>query len=145
MSRKQLRMDYDKQSRFLPIPENDDESQTTKNSQRGANPRKHLIVRKNPQGRGKIFTTVFETTRGNTYCINAITNHIYSAKFGSKDEDGLFSVILATGESGQTPLILFYDTPEQYERHFNLKLSQETKQRWHKKKISHGISKLSAP
>jgi len=137
-------MDYDKRNGFLPVPENDDESQSTKNSQR-ANPRKHLIVRKNPRGRGKIFIMAFETTHGNTHCINARTNQVYSAKYGSRDEDGLFSVILATGETGQTPLTLFYDTPEQYERHFYLTLSPETKQRWQKKRVSYEISKLSTP
>jgi hypothetical protein len=136
-------MEYEAQNRFLPVPENDETSQASKKSV-GVNPRKHLIVRKNRQGK-KAFITVFETTYGNTYCMNARTNQPYYAKFGSKDEDGLFSVILATGETGQTPLILFYDNPEQYERHFNITLSQTTKERWHKKKVGYGIGKLNLP
>jgi len=126
-------MDYEKQSRFLPVPENDEDSQSSKSSLTGLNKRKHLIVRKNRQGKGKVFTTVFETNYNNTFCTNAKTNQQYNIKFGSKGEDTLFSVILATGESGQTPLILFYDNPEQYERHFNISLTPEAKKKWHKK------------
>ena len=72
--------------------------------------------------------------------MNAKTNQPYDAKYGSKDEDGLFSIILATGEFGQTPPILFYDSPEEYERHFGVNLSKETKQRWHKKQLSYRLS-----
>jgi hypothetical protein len=135
-------MDYEKQSRFLPIPENDEDSQSSKSLLKEFNNRKHSIVRKNPHGRGKFFITAFETNYGNTFCVNARTNQPYDVKFGSKDEDRLFSVILATGETGQTPIILYYDNPEQYERHFNVFLSTGTKQRWHKKKNSYNISQL---
>jgi hypothetical protein len=52
---------------------------------------------------------------------------------GTKDEDLFFSVILATGELGQNAPVLFYENPEQYERHFFTKLSQKIKTRWTEK------------
>jgi len=126
-------MDYEKEGRFLPVPENDELSQSSKSSIGSMNQRKHLIVRKN-KGKGKKFITAFETNYGNTFCINARTNQQYNVKFGSKEEESLFSVIIATGETGQTPIVLFYDNPEQYERHFDVLIKDETKQRWHKRK-----------
>lgn len=135
-------MEYEKHSRFLPIPENDEVSQSSKNTESGVIKKKHLIVRKT-RGKDKTFTTVFETNHSNTFCTNAKTNQAYNVRFGSKDEDGLFSVILATGECGQTPIILFYDNPQQYERHFNVTLRPETKQRWNKKRNAYNISTLA--
>lgn len=54
-------------------------------------------------------------------------------RVGTKDEDLFFSVILATGELGQNPSTLFYDNPEQYERHFFTKLPQHIKEKWTEK------------
>lgn len=55
-------------------------------------------------------------------------------RVGTADEDLFFSVILATGELGQNASTLFYDNPEQYERHFFTKLPQEIKEKWAEKK-----------
>lgn len=68
-----------------------------------------------------------------------VTGHVPGqiARFfrvGSADEDLFFSVILATGETGQDPATLFYDNPEQYERHFYTKLSKEMKDYWLEKR-----------
>lgn len=50
---------------------------------------------------------------------------------GTKDEDLFFSVILATGELKENGApVLFYENPEQYERHFFTKLSQQIKNKW---------------
>jgi len=49
---------------------------------------------------------------------------------GSTSEDVFFSVILATGETGQTPSTLFYDSPAQYENHFGCVLSPKIKTTW---------------
>jgi len=133
-------MDYSKKDdRFLPIPEN--EEHDVVNVIKDINPRKHVLRRKIDGV--KVFITVFETNFSNTHAMNAMTNIPYKVKFGSKEEDSLFSVIIATGETGQTPLILFYDSPEQYERHFSLDLSAKTKQRWHKKTTKHRIHTMS--
>uniref|UniRef100_A0A6C0HSK0 Uncharacterized protein n=1 Tax=viral metagenome TaxID=1070528 RepID=A0A6C0HSK0_9ZZZZ len=132
-------MDYSKKDdRFLPIPENEENEE--ENIVKNLNPRKHVLKR--IIDRQKTFITVFETNFSNTYAMNAVTNRPYKIKFGSKGEDSLFSVIIATGETGQTPLILFYDSPEQYERHFFVRLSPKTKQLWHKKTTKHRIQTL---
>ena len=136
-------MDYSKNDdRFLPIAEN--EEHEIEKVVRNMNPRKHVLKRTVTLfKRTKMFVTAFETNFSNTFAMNAITDVPYNVKFGSKEEDSLFSVIIATGETGQTPLILFYDSPEQYERHFFLKLSPETKQRWYKKNMKQRINAIA--
>ena len=134
-------MDETKENRFLPTPENDERSESTKSNIIDKHPRKHTITR--GKGKSKYQITFFETNYGNKCCMNAKTNQPYNAKYGSKDEDGLFSVILSTGETGQTPPVLFYDSPEQYENHFGEMVSSATKQRWHKKQLKHRISLMS--
>lgn len=60
---------------------------------------------------------------------------------GSKDEDNFFSVILSTGETGPNPPLLFYDSPQQYERHFGVQISTETKSRWADKNLAARLRK----
>lgn len=133
-------MDYSKQeSLFLALQ--DDDTKSSRSDASVVNSRKHVIVRKD--GKKKNFITAFETNYGNTFVMNAKTNQPYDVRYGSKHEDGLFSVILATGETGQTPITLFYDNPEQYERHFRISLSKEAKHRWYKKQRVYNISRLS--
>lgn len=55
-------------------------------------------------------------------------------RVGTANEDLFFSVILATGELGKNISILFYDNPEQYEMHFHIKLDNESKDLWRKKR-----------
>lgn len=133
-------MDETKENRFLPIPEYDELSQSTKSKNVVKNPRKHFIFK--GKGRAKKMITYYETNNNTPFCMNAVTNWAYTAKYGSKEEDRLFSVILATGVTGQTPPVLFYDSPEEYERHFETKVSNETKQRWNKKRLQYQVSKI---
>jgi hypothetical protein len=67
-------------------------------------------------------TGVFQSDEGKYY------------RVGSRDEDLFFSTLLATGEIGQTAPLLFYDNPEQYERHFFTKVSQQIKDKWTEKR-----------
>jgi len=79
----------------------------------------------------------------NSHIKNAITGAYQGTdgqffRVGSKDEDLFFSVILATGELGQGgPPTLFYDSPEQYERHFFTKVPKEMKNVW---EVKHGTA-----
>lgn len=133
-------MDYNKQESMFLANLADDDSKSSK-SDVCVNSRKHVITRRD--GKKKIFVTFFETNYGNDFVINAKTNQPYpQVRYGSRHEDGLFSVVYATGETGQTPAILFYDSPQEYERHFNLKLKNETKQRWNKKQLQYKLSML---
>ncbi len=68
---------------------------------------------------------------------NAVTGVKYNITVGSADESTLFKVADATARHGRKyPLMLYYDSPEQYESHQFLTLSQEVKQSWHKRNFT---------
>ena len=79
------------------------------------------------------FVEYYETSSNPyVYIRDAISGVIRSPyRTGTKDEYMFFSVRLATGE-GRTRggSNLFYDSPEQYERHFQIQLSHEFKENW---------------
>ena len=52
---------------------------------------------------------------------NAVTGHYYDAKdtVGSKNESTFFSVKDVTWKLAQKPLLFYYDSKEQYEKHRN--------------------------
>lgn len=54
-------------------------------------------------------------------------------KVGTKDENLFFKANISVNGITEEPRILFYDNPEQYERHFKVNLSIDTKKRWQKK------------
>jgi hypothetical protein len=66
---------------------------------------------------------------------NAITGvREVGYKVGSKDEDLFFTVIMATGENGtREPHFLYYNNPEQWERHFHTMYPQDKKEEWQAK------------
>ena len=67
---------------------------------------------------------------------NAVTGARYDILVGCTDEDILFKVTDSTGRnSRREPLMLYYDTPEQYENHQLTKVSTEVKQNWLKKSL----------
>ena len=62
---------------------------------------------------------------------NAVTGAFYTYLVGSADEDKLFKVADSTGRNGRRePLMLFYTTPEEYERHHVTTLSADVKNKW---------------
>ena len=76
---------------------------------------------------------------------NAETGEYYKYKVGTMDEDLFFKAMVATGEIPSGPLTLFYDCPEQYERHQYVDLDNSAKRRWEVKKQSRldTLNKLS--
>lgn len=68
---------------------------------------------------------------------NATTGgYEYGYKVGSSDEDLLFKVTRAVGDfKNKDSHMLFYNSPEQYERHFMTVLPVETKEKWTLKNI----------
>ena len=67
---------------------------------------------------------------------NAVTGEKYSHSelVGSKFEDLYFKVIESTGRfNRRDPLILFYDTPDQYENHHFVTLNNLVKEKWYEK------------
>jgi hypothetical protein len=58
----------------------------------------------------------------------------FGHKVGSASEDLYFKTRICTGEFGNREApTLFFESPEQYERHMMLSLDAETKKQWHRK------------
>jgi len=65
---------------------------------------------------------------------NAVTGDRYPHLIGSKAEDIYFKVIDSTGRfNRKDPLILFYDTPDQYENHHFTTVSNSVKENWYER------------
>jgi len=81
---------------------------------------------------GKKFEMYFTTNSPGTAIRNAVTGVRFPQfPVGSKCEYLFFKVAVATGLAGRDGAMLFYDTPEQYERHMKTDLNQSEKQHWH--------------
>ncbi len=105
--------------------------QTKKEREVDVDPGKHVIYRRFGESGKKRRIVVYSTSSTPGRLIrNAVNGFRYNYRVGYADEDLFYSVILASGEVGQTPAILFYDTPEQYEAHFHAKLPDEAKAIW---------------
>ena len=66
-----------------------------------------------------------------TRIINAVTGTKYNIKVGSAEENIFFKVTDSSGINGRNePLMLYYDSPEQYENHYFTNISQDAKQQW---------------
>ena len=62
---------------------------------------------------------------------NAVTGIYESYYVGKKDEDLYFKVMNTTAKDANSEShLLFYDSPEQYEKHFQSELSDALKQNW---------------
>jgi hypothetical protein len=69
---------------------------------------------------------------------NATDGSYYNMRVGEKDEEQLFKVIVSDGRMGRRdPLMLYYDTPEQYERHRRTTVLPETKEKWYKRQLNY--------
>jgi hypothetical protein len=90
------------------------------------------VVRFDPVKGKNAKVEFFETSLfPNRIIKNAVTGIMQgNCRVGSSDEDLFFSVLLSSGECGKTPPCLFYDSPEQYERHFYTELNEKTKSAW---------------
>ena len=105
-----------------------------------ASKNKKFVWRVNPDTGKRVRVEFFPTSMTpNSHIKNAMTglyqfSETRPFRVGTKDEDLFFTIILATGELGQMPPTLFYDNPEQYERHFFTKLSRELKNDWENKR-----------
>ena len=65
---------------------------------------------------------------------NAVTGERYPYLVGSSDEDLFFKVCDSTARYGRKyPLILFYDSPEQYENQQFISVSADIKSKWQDK------------
>ena len=101
---------------------------------------KKYVRRYNPALKKNVRVEFFPTNpTPPSFIKHAMSGTVQSAdgrvfRSGTKDEDLFFSVILATGETVGGAPVLFYDNPEQYERHFFTKVPQNIKTRWMEKR-----------
>jgi hypothetical protein len=68
----------------------------------------------------------------------AIRNAVTGCRFreyrvGTLQEHLFFKVSMVTGEMNKYSSVLFFDNPEQYERHMKTEVSQEFKEQWEQK------------
>ena len=63
-------------------------------------------------------------------------------KVGSYDEDLYYNVVVCTGENTKAhePIVLFYNNPEQFERHHGIIISNEDKNKWYEKRKQQMLS-----
>ena len=67
---------------------------------------------------------------------NATSGSTYEHTVGSQSENLYFKVIDSTGRFfRKTPLILYYDSPEQYENHHHVTVKTEIKNMWHERSL----------
>lgn len=69
---------------------------------------------------------------------NAMTGDRYNYRVGTIDEKRFWTVMVpnCNNETGITESVkLFYDNPEQYEKHRNVELSRDVKEKWHNDNI----------
>ena len=64
---------------------------------------------------------------------NAVTGIYENLRVGKFESNLMFKVVLATGETGPDPEHLYFDSPEQYERHFKIEVSNTIKSEWQQK------------
>ena len=96
----------------------------------------HLIKRQSKDGKMHNVEVFSSGCQGNIIR-NAISgSYYYGDRVGSKQEDLYYKVCISTGEVGKDTISLFYDSPEQYERHMYATVDSENKQRWLEKQIT---------
>ena len=87
---------------------------------------------------GKFYKTLtiekYGSGQQGTRIRNAVSGKIYPHLVGSRNEDLYFKVSDACGRFGRRdPLMLYYDTPEQYENHNLTNVHQSVKDKWYNK------------
>ena len=90
----------------------------------------HKIVR--TEGDVKVKTDVYSTSiTPGTMIRDAITGYKQqTCRVGSWKEDLFFKVHEASGYIGKQSYVLFYDSPEQFERHMKVTISTNIKRIW---------------
>jgi len=85
-----------------------------------------------PHGHKKLEIEMYSTpTTPGKPIRDAVTGYRYTKHLvGSLDEDLYFKTIVATGQLGKDGNLLFYNSPEEFERHMKVTVSPEIKQKW---------------
>lgn len=131
---------------FNPNEQNDTAAQKEISSIKSLDAGYGCVYRKKLLVNGKIKNVkidCYASSDAGTYIRNAETGNYYKYKVGSKDEELFFKVAVSTGElkTKNSSNVLFYDSPEQYEKHLMEEAKQEIKESWHAKKLFYVNSK----
>ena len=95
-----------------------------------SDPAFHRVKRPSSDGK-KMYVGFFASGGQGCTIRNAVSGSRYSGyTVGSNYEYYLFKVQFCTGETGQNPNTLFYDSPEQYEKHMYSEVDDEVKNFW---------------
>jgi hypothetical protein len=84
-----------------------------------------------------IVVQVYETNTTPHYKIRDAVSGVFWPKYkvGSYSEYLFFKVFWSVGENGRKdPLVLFFNTPEEYERHMLVEVSPEIKSQWYERR-----------
>ena len=82
----------------------------------------------------KVNIELYTSGDSGSYIRNAVTGQKYKYKVGSKNEDLLFKTKVCI-EGLHYSNSLFYDSPEQFEKHFFVTVNGETKETWYSKNL----------
>ena len=84
----------------------------------------------------------------NAHMFNAVTGIPYyndggpiRYTIGTLQEDDVFKVKFMSGENGVPPVMLCYDSPEQYEKHTQVTIGQAVKEKWYKKNKAYRLKR----
>ena len=131
-------MDYD--DRYHPSNQNDVDKKSynviddIKSLDLGYNE----IYRKVMQNNGNYKTkkiVVYNSGDFGSQIRDAITGNYTKDFVGTANEDIYFTLVLATGEVVNKRIVLFFDSPEQCERHLHQKISEKIKETWNNKRL----------
>ena len=101
----------------------------------------HLVKRQSKDRKWHNVEVFSSGSQGSTIR-NAISgSYYYGDRVGSIKEDLYYKVGISTGDVGRDSATLFYDSPEQYERHMFATVDSENKQRWLEKQLNVKMTK----
>jgi hypothetical protein len=129
-------MDYDDRYNTYEdnvIQKNGDTINNVKKLDRGYNEIHRRVLQSNGMRKNKKII-MYNSGDVGSHIRNAVTGIYTKDIVGSASEDSYFTTSFATGECPKGPLILYFDSPEQYERHFYTTLSENIKSKWNDKR-----------
>ena len=119
-----------------PHYESNTSQKKTLNNYKLFNKRFHNVKRRQKTKTGMISVDLeyFSSGSIDSVITSATTGMKYNEyRVGGKEEDLFFKVGVANGETKTGPVNLFYDSPEQFEKHQNVTLANEIKKKWYDK------------
>ena len=84
--------------------------------------------------KNRVNVDVYASGELGTNIRNAISGeYYYGYKVGTTKEDLFYKTSVSTFETGNESVLLFFENPEQYERHFYTQVDAADKERWYSK------------